>query len=380
MRAVAALAAGLLAVPVWSGMASASPLLVGTVLPNTGDLAAYGPGTQAAARLAVADLVAAGAEVTLLPGDSGDTNSATLSATVARLKSAGVQALVGPLSSTLLLRNLSVVAGLPVVSPATTSPLLTGKIARVVPSDALQGAVLVKLASFDLAVKVVAVGPASSKATLDRIVADARLRGMSAVKVSYPDSTRSITSYAATVAAKHADAIVFTGGAETPALIRALVKVGLPAHVYFTTSSGAAAATGSYAKGTLTGAKVLGPDLRTPAAFKKRVLAVNPKVKQFDYTTQTYDATMVVALAAAEAGDPANLGAHLASVTTGGQSCSTAASCLSLIGRGADIDYRGVSGPVDLSENGEPVAASYSMRTFGLGNKPGTSLRYVRYP
>ena len=63
-----------------------------------------------------------------------------------------------------------------------------------------------------------------------------------------------------------------------------------------------------------------------------------------------------------------------------GQRCSTPSVCLALIARGTDIDYVGVSGPVDISIDGDVVSASYALRTFGGNNKPGTSVRYVRYP
>ena len=232
----------------------------------------------------------------------------------------------------------------------------------------------------DLVVKVVAVGPASAKATLDSIASEARARGLRVGKVTYPNATKKVTDYAGKIAAQHADGIIFIGGTETPSLVRALVRIGLPAHVYFTSAAGSAAAQGDYPRGTLSGAKVLGPDLRTPAAFKKRILGVDSKVTQFDYTTQSYDAAVVVGLAAAEAGDPALLAQHLSSVTMVGQRCSTPSVCLALIARGTDIDYVGVSGPVDISIDGDVVSASYALRTFGGNNKPGTSVRYVRYP
>ena len=64
-----------------------SPLVVGTLLPNTGSLAFLGPPEVAGVQLAINDINEAGGvlgqPVTLIPGDSGDTTTDTANTTVA---------------------------------------------------------------------------------------------------------------------------------------------------------------------------------------------------------------------------------------------------------------------------------------------------------
>ena len=64
-------------------------LVIGTILPVTGDLAFLGPAEVAGAELAVADINAAGGvfgtDVVLIQGDSGDTTTDTANVEVDRL-------------------------------------------------------------------------------------------------------------------------------------------------------------------------------------------------------------------------------------------------------------------------------------------------------
>lgn len=367
-----------------------APLIIGTALPDTGELASYGKGTQAAVRLAINDLNAAGgvlgAPVTMLRGDSGDAKTTTLVKTLDSLRAAGAQSVVGPMSSSLLLANLSKATGLTLVSPATTSPLLTGEIYRVVPSDVMQGVALAKLASIGGVVRLAVVAPKSATTISDAAIAEAKARHIATLTFTYPATIKDASALAASIAAKHPDGIIFAGGAETGNIVGALVKRGMPTHVYFTSWAGAGAASRSLPRGTLLGAKELGPDLRVDPAFRKRITSVNSAVTKFDYTPQAYDSAAVIGLAAAQAGHafgvitPDSIAAAIPSVTTYGQPCTSIAVCLPLIGQGLDVDYVGVSGPLDISEDGDPVMATYVVRTFGGNNEPGTSVRYVRVP
>ena len=64
----------------------------------------------------------------------------------------------------------------------------------------------------------------------------------------------------------------------------------------------------------------------------------------------------------------------------GGTKCDALASCLRKVRDGVDIDYVGLSGAVDLGDAGEPIVATYAVRTFGSNNAPGTRVRYVSVP
>ena len=131
-------------------------LVIGTLAPVTGDLAFLGPPEVAGARLAVADINAAGgvlgADVVLHEGDSGDTNQDIANPEVDRLLALEVDAIIGAASSAVSKLVIDKITGNNVIhfSPANTSPDFTtyddnGLYFRTAPSDLLQGKVLADL-------------------------------------------------------------------------------------------------------------------------------------------------------------------------------------------------------------------------------------------
>jgi branched-chain amino acid transport system substrate-binding protein len=132
-------------------------LVVGSLLPATGDLAFLGPPEFAGVEKAIAEIDAAGGvlgqPVTYIEGDSGDTSTDIASQTVDSHLSQGVQAIIGAASSGVSLTVIDKITsnGVVQISPANTSPALTtypdnGLYFRVAPSDVLQGAVLANTA------------------------------------------------------------------------------------------------------------------------------------------------------------------------------------------------------------------------------------------
>jgi hypothetical protein len=129
------------------------PLVIGTLLPLTGNLAFLGPPEVAGARLAVNDLNAAGGvlgqPVQLIEGDSGDASTDTATQTVDRLLQGGVNAIIGAASSGVSLTVIDRITGAGVVqfSPANTSDQFTdyndnGLYFRTAPPDTLQSRAL----------------------------------------------------------------------------------------------------------------------------------------------------------------------------------------------------------------------------------------------
>ncbi|SDY20838.1 amino acid/amide ABC transporter substrate-binding protein, HAAT family (TC 3.A.1.4.-) [Geodermatophilus africanus] len=133
--------------------ASGGPLVIGTLLPLTGNLAFLGPPEVAGARLAVNDVNAAGGAlgqpVQLTEGDSGDASTDTATQTVDRLLQGGVNAIIGAASSGVSLTVIDRITGSGVVqfSPANTSDQFTdyndnGLYFRSAPPDTLQARAL----------------------------------------------------------------------------------------------------------------------------------------------------------------------------------------------------------------------------------------------
>src|SRR5690606_7855732 len=116
------------------------------------------------------------------------------------------------------------------------------------------------------------------------------------------------------------------------------------------------------------GMKGTRPMTRLPSEFTRRLLEVDGSLQDFLYAGETYDAVVIVAIAAELAGtpDPAVVRTYINGVTTGGKECRSVAECLKLARAGRDLAYRGVSlTRGGFTERGEPAAASYETLHFG---------------
>lgn len=91
------------------------------------------------------------------------------------------------------------------------------------------------------------------------------------------------------------------------------------------------------------------------------------------FAAHTYDCVMVITLAAQIAGsdDPTVFVDEINGVTSGGEKCSLFADCMELIAAGEDIDYDGASGPLEFVEAGEPGTGTYDIINYP-GNEEGT--------
>ena len=362
-------------------------LTLGTVLPDTGALADYGPATQAAVRLAVDDANAAGGvggtRIILRAGDSGGTGDRTFARTLAGMPDA--QAIIGPLSSALVLDNLAAVSGRTLVSPATTSAQLSGVLARTVPAEPLAGAMLATLAKQRGSLRLAVVGPRDQQSLVDAALDRAADMGMEATSIVYT-KRQSASTVATRIVRTSADAMLLASGAETTAILRELLTRGMPALVLLTPAAADGVEPGALRRGTLSGALGLELDLTVPRGLASRIAPLAPDTRTMDYSPQAYDAAAIAILAAEASGrafgsvTASGVRAALPAVTSIGTACETLDRCLRLVRRGTDIDYVGYAGPYALDASGDPRAARYLVRVYGANNKPGSSARPVRYP
>lgn len=146
-----------------------------------------------------------------------------------------------------------------------------------------------------------------------------------------------------------------------------------------TTTAGAAttaaaatttAAAGGANAGALAGFKGTTPLVKLSDDFQKRLKEVDPALKDVNYAAETYDAIVVIALAAEEAKtDGIEYASKINGITKGGEKCTTFVQCRDLIKAGKDVDYDGVSGPIEFNGNGEPLSASYGVQVMGSNNR-----------
>jgi ABC-type branched-subunit amino acid transport system substrate-binding protein len=124
--------------------------------------------------------------------------------------------------------------------------------------------------------------------------------------------------------------------------------------------------------GMLSGMKGTTPLTRLSDDFKRRLRSIEPKLNDFTYSAESYDAVVISALAAESAGstDPKEIAKYINGVTAGGQECDTVTLCLSLARAGTDLQYRGVSlRRGGFTDAGEPSTASYATLHFDANDR-----------
>ncbi|MET0954142.1 MAG: ABC transporter substrate-binding protein [Aeromicrobium sp.] len=369
-------------------------LTIGSLLPQTGSLAFLGPPEFAGVDLAIKDINAAGGvlgkDVVGVKGDSGDTDSGIAPAETDKLLKAGSDVIVGAASSGVSLTVIDKIlsAGVVEFSPANTSTAFDeGDYSkpdlyfRTAPSDILQGAVVANLLTKDGRKNVAILSTQDPYGTTltDEISKNVEAAGGKiATKQLYGATASEFDTQAQGVADSKPDAVVVIAFAETAKIIPALEAVGAgPQDVptYFVDGN-----TASYAKdtdnplpnGTLKGTQGTIPGAKAPEEFQKRLLEVDPQLKDFSYSAESYDAVVTSALAAIAAGDDsgASIAKALPDVTKGGEKCDSFEACAKLLEADpkADIDYDGVSGPIELGSTGSPTAASIGIYQYGEDN------------
>jgi len=364
---------------------AATSLVLGTLLPATGDLAFLGPPEFAGVELALEEIDAAGgvlgSPVTYIEGDSGDTTTDIASQTVDSQLAQGVNAIIGAASSDVSLTVIDKITSNGVVqfSPANTAPILTtyadnGLYFRNSPSDVLQGAVIAQSA-VDAGITNMAVvarqdpyGEGLAAATVKNFT-DAG--GTITSDILYDPAAPSFEAEVAEIKAGGPDAVAVIGFEETVKLVQEMIKQGVgPADVqlYLVDVNLSTTAFEDFPAGTMDGTVGTFPsgsvDLTT---FNDRLLAFDPALTDFSYGPQSYDATMVIALAAQKAGcaSGVDIAAALPDVAgNGGEECTTYADCLALLAAGTEIDYMGVTGGVDFNEFGDLLEGTISINEY----------------
>ena len=295
-------------------------LKIGTALPQTGSLAFLGPPEEAGVALAIKDINEAnkGIQVEVEWGDSGDLDNKAYETEIPRLLSAGVKAIVGAASSGVSLAFIDQVVGAGVlqISPANTSPTLTnyadeGLYFRTAPSDLLQGEVLGNLMSADghQTAAMIVLNDAYGTGLRDATQASFEAAGgeIVAAPVFNPGDTNFSAQISEALAASP-DAIVLITFDEAKTIVPALTSQFPKEKIYFVDGN-LADYSEVFEPGTLTGAKGTAPGLDpdTIMDFLTRmndnwVAEGNTALDSYLYGPESYDAVVLLALAALAAG------------------------------------------------------------------------------
>jgi ABC-type branched-subunit amino acid transport system substrate-binding protein len=351
-------------------------LTIGTLLPETGSLAFLGPPEFAGVTLAVQEINEAGGvngnDVVQIDTDSGDTTTNIAQQSVDTLISQDADAIIGAASSSVSLSVIDKItgAGLVQVSPANTSTAFTdydddGLYWRTAPSDVLQGRVLGDAVLLDgyQNIAIMALQDAYGETLVEQATQAIEDGGGTVVFSEFYDpKSTDFSAILDSAASTNPDAVILIAFDETKTIIPQAVSRNFgPAEVpYFFVDGNLADYSEDFDPGTLAGVKGTLPGADTDDEFKARLSeAYGEELTVFAYAAESYDASIVVALAAIAAGDDSGeaIASQMQAVSTDGTKCTSFAECKELLEAGEDIDYDGASGPIEFDENGDPTAA-----------------------
>lgn len=364
-------------------------LKIGTILPQTGSLATLGPPAIEATNLAVKDINAAkaGIKLTITQKDSGDTSTNIATQSVTSLLSSGVSAIVGAESSSVSLTVIDQIskAGVVELSPANTSPTFStyadnGYYWRTAPSDVLQGKVLGQKVLKDGATKVAVIYQNDSYGTgLDTNVTKAITGGGGTVTQNIAFDATNATNFTSeinTALASNPDALVVISFDQIKTIAQELATTGFDFKKFYGSDGNFGVIDPSYTNADIAGAQFTNPGVNVTGSFKAKLDAQTKAdgakpLTAYSYAPESYDGIVLLALAALQGKktDGATLKANLQSVSEGGTKCTTFAKCAALIAQGKNIDYDGLSGPIDFASNGDPQQAYISIYKYETGNK-----------
>ncbi len=359
-------------------------LEIGGLLPQTGNLAYLGPPEEAGAALAIKEINEAGGvlgeNAVFMPGDSSD-NGDVANQTVDRHLSGDVDAILGAASSGVTFTVIDKVTGACKIqfSSAATSPDFTeydeGELFfRTSPSDVLQGRVLADLIIQEgsTTVGLMALQDPYGEGLLNYTKLPLEEQGAEIVTdFVYDPKAQSFDAEVQQMVTADPEAIVLIGFDESASILTGLFEAGFTPDVkkIYLVDGNIGNATGlKFAEeGVLNGIKGTLPSAEITDDFKDRMLEIDPGLIDYNYGPETYDAVMVMALAAEAAGtdDPAAIAAKINGITRDGEKCTTFAECRDLIAAGTDIDYDGPSGPLTFGPAGELTEANFTILSYG---------------
>jgi branched-chain amino acid transport system substrate-binding protein len=350
------------------------PVKIGTVLPQTGQLAPIIDALENPIKMGADEINAvAPGLVTVEFGDSG-TDPNIASTTVDKYLTGDYAGIIGAAASGVSLSIVDKVQGSNVAmcsgsntAATLSSPDYDPYYSRTAPSDNLQAPTLADVIATDAPASVAVLWRNDDYGVgFGELLAE-ELGSVVVLAQAYDAAAGSFATEAQAVVASGAEALAMITFEEGGQLLLDLESAGFTGQVYvadgFKDTVGADQLGGNTA--LLDGIKGTAPSASPEngeATFPARLEAAFPGTPTI-FSAQKYDCLMVTVLAAqaAQSADPAVFIAEVGNVTRGGEKCSLFEDCFNLLMTGADIDYDGASGPLDFDESNEPTIGTYDI-------------------
>jgi branched-chain amino acid transport system substrate-binding protein len=350
-----------------------TPLKIGSLLPTTGSLAFLGPPEIAGVNLGIKEVNDAGGvlgkPVEVIHRDSGDTKTDIATQSTTALLGSGVSAIIGAASSGVSKTVINQITGAGVIqfSPANTSPDFTtwddkGLYWRTAPSDVLQGKVLGNYMATCGAqtVGMIVLNDAYGTGLAKNVKSAFEAAGGKVVAEElFNEGDSQFSSQVDKVLAAKPDAIALITFDQAKSIVPLMTGKGVKATQMFLVDGNTSDYSKDFQPGTLKGAQGTIPGTFAKDDFKKKLLAIDPALKDYSYAGESYDAVNLIALAAeaAKSTKGTDIAKQLKAVSETGEKCNDFPSCVTLLRNGKDIDYDGQSGPVTFSDAGDPTEA-----------------------
>ena len=369
---------------------------VGVLVPQTGDLSIFAPPGEKAADLAIEEFSKAleGTNITVESSVADtETKAAAAQSAAQKLISDGSSCLAGPWASDETVPVGTTVAArsqVPLISPSSTSPEITdlpddGYVFRTAPSDALQGQVLADAVGQDLGTDATISVAARNDAYGEGIANEFKAAfeeagGTTTGPVLYDPEGTTFDSEASEIVADAPDGYVIIDFEDPYGKVgAALVRTGDFDATKMYTADGLAFDDGipsSIPAEALDGAHGTRPatpdDTDTAAAFDKIYKAAGGTKERGTFDAQNFDAVSLCVLGAIAAGssEGPDIQAKIQEVASAPgdkYDFTQLPEAIEALQAGDDIDFEGVSGPLDLDDNGDPTQGTYDTYQYKNG-------------
>jgi len=376
---------------------SADHFKVGGILPLTGNLAFLGPPEIAGVGLAVSEINAAGGvngqQACQQIEDSGETADLSVStASAKKLIQGKPSVVIGAASSSVSLNVVDTFANNKIteVSPANTAVDLSGYSPfyfRTAPPDTVQGSVLGPLIAQDgynnlgflVFNDTYGTGLRDSTQKNFEAAGGKCVYGCTGDGDEFPVGQTTFSTEVQAVLSTNPDAIAIITFDEAKSVVPELAATGWDMSKVYFVDGNTSDYSADFAGGTLTNAQGTSPGADPDQAFKDLLsgwfeAANGDPLKDYLYGAESYDATILAALAAAKGGanDSVTVQKNYAAVSgsTDGEECASYADCLALLDGGSEIHYTGPSGIGPLDADNEPSSAFIGIYKYDDKNVP----------
>jgi branched-chain amino acid transport system substrate-binding protein len=361
-------------------------LTLGSILPITGSLAFLGPPEIAGVDLAVAEINASeagvlGGNVQVFHRDSGDTTTDIATQSATELLSLKVSGIIGAASSGVSKTFIDQLVSAKVVhfSPANTSPDFSeyadeGFYFRTAPSDVLQGRVVGNRITGDgfNRVGVLYLNDAYGIGLYDNAkIAIEAAGGEVVAAATFNQGDSILSAQIDEVLAASPEAILLIAFDETKVIIPELAGTkGFDGSKIYFVDGNLAGYSDVFAAGIINCAVGTLPGVLATDEQKGELLGIDATLTDFSYANESYDAVILMALAAIAGGSTEGsvIAANLQAVSRDGKKCTAFQECAELLAAGEDIDYDGRSGPITFDKNGDPTEAYVGIYQYGKDN------------